>query len=139
VQGRARRVDGGLAPSGQWGFSSGVDHSEWNMLACIVRDGDTPPDWCMCMVPSSDYEIIDDWQTLGMRATGSRSVRCEEVFVPEHRAVSFHTARPGHSFPGHEVNPNPIYRVPLPAFAGYGIGACILGLRRRRSICRSSW
>jgi 3-hydroxy-9,10-secoandrosta-1,3,5(10)-triene-9,17-dione monooxygenase len=65
IQGRGRRVDGGLELSGQWGFSSGVDVSEWNMLACVVRDGDKPVDWCMCLVPRADYEIIDDWQPLG--------------------------------------------------------------------------
>jgi len=127
VQGEARRVDGGLIVSGKWGFSSGVDHSTWNMLACIVKEDGKPVDWCMCCIPSSDYEIIDDWQTLGMRGTGSRTVRCKEVFVPAHRAVSYHIARPGHVFPGLAVNPNPMYRIPLSAFAGYGIGGCLIG------------
>ena len=75
VQGEARRIDGGLVLSGKWGFSSGVDHSTWNMLACVVKDDGKPVDWCMCLVPVADYEIIDEWRTLGMRATGSRSVR----------------------------------------------------------------
>jgi 3-hydroxy-9,10-secoandrosta-1,3,5(10)-triene-9,17-dione monooxygenase len=127
VQGSGRKVDGGLVVSGKWGFSSGVDHSTWNMLACVVREGDKAVDWCMCMIPEADYQIIDDWQTLGMRGTGSRSVQCKDVFVPEHRVVSFHSAKPGHVFPGHAVNTNPMYRIPLPAFAGYGIGACLLG------------
>jgi len=127
VQGRGRRVDGGLELSGQWGFSSGVDVSEWNMLACVVRDGDTPVDWCMCLVPRSDYEIIDDWQTLGMRGTGSRSVRCKDIFVPAHRALSMTVARPGHEFPGLNVHTNPIYKIPLSGFGGYGIGGSMIG------------
>jgi 3-hydroxy-9,10-secoandrosta-1,3,5(10)-triene-9,17-dione monooxygenase len=118
VQGEGRRVDGGLVLSGQWGFSSGVDYSQWNMLACVVKEDAKPVDWCMCLVPLADYEIIDDWQTLGMRGTGSRSVRCKEVFVPEHRVVSFHVNRPGHEFPGLKVNTNPMYSIPLPAYAG---------------------
>lgn len=127
VQGRGRRVDGGLELSGQWGFSSGVDVSEWNMLACVVRDGDTPVDWCMCLVPRAEYEIIDDWQTLGMRGTGSRSVRCKDVFVPAHRALSMQVARPGHEFPGLKMNTNPIYKIPLSGFGGYGIGGSMIG------------
>jgi 3-hydroxy-9,10-secoandrosta-1,3,5(10)-triene-9,17-dione monooxygenase len=127
VQGEGRRVDGGLVLSGKWGFSSGVDHSTWNMLACVVKEDGKPVDWCMCLVPSSDYEVIDDWQTLGMRATGSRSVRCSEVFVPAHRAVSFQVARPGHVFPGWAINPNPMYRIPLFPFAGYGIAGTLIG------------
>ena len=39
-QGRARKVDGGFSLSGHWNFSSGVDPSEWNMLAAQVYDGD---------------------------------------------------------------------------------------------------
>jgi 3-hydroxy-9,10-secoandrosta-1,3,5(10)-triene-9,17-dione monooxygenase len=126
-QGRGRRVDGGLELSGKWGFSSGVDVSEWNMLACVVYDGDKPVDWVMSMVPRKDYEIIDDWQTLGMRGTGSRSVRCENVFVPEHRVQSMAVALPGHEFSGLKVHKNPIYRIPLSGFGGYGIGGCMIG------------
>lgn len=126
-QGEARRADGGLIVSGKWGFSSGVDHSTWDMLACIVKDDGKPVDWCMCMIPSTDYQVIHDWQTLGMRGTGSRSVQCKEVFVPAHRVTSFHSARPKFEFPGWRVNPNPMYRIPLPAFAGYGIAGCLIG------------
>jgi 3-hydroxy-9,10-secoandrosta-1,3,5(10)-triene-9,17-dione monooxygenase len=127
VQGEARRADGGLVLSGKWGFSSGVDYAQWNQLACVVKEDGKPIDWCMCLVPLADFEIIDDWQTLGMRGTGSRSVRCKEVFVPAHRVVSFYVNRPGHEFPGLKVNTNPMYRIPLPAYAGYGIGGCLIG------------
>ena len=126
-QGRGRRVDGGLEVSGKWGFSSGVDVSTWNMLACVVYDGDKPVDWCMSMIPRADYEIIDDWQTLGMRGTGSRTVTCDKVFVPAHRVVSMAVALPGHEFPGLTVHKNPIYRIPLTGFGGYGIGGCMIG------------
>lgn len=126
-QGRARRVDGGLVISGHWNFSSGVDHGDWNMLAVMVRDGERVVDHRMCLVPRGDYEIVDDWQVLGMRSTGSKSVRATEVFVPEHRALSMYLARGGATFPGARVNPNPIYKVPLSALgshclAGAGVG-----------------
>ena len=38
--GRARKVDGGYVLSGNWPFSSGVDSSEWNMLASVVSSDD---------------------------------------------------------------------------------------------------
>ena len=34
--GRARKVDGGFIVNGRWPFSSGVDNSDWNMLAATV-------------------------------------------------------------------------------------------------------
>ena len=126
-QGRGRRVDGGLIIDGFWNFSSGVDASDWNMLAVMVRDGERVVDHRMCLVPKSDYEIVDDWTTLGMRGTGSKSVRAKDVFVPEHRALSMYLARGGGQFPGARVNANPLYQVPLAALgshclAGAGVG-----------------
>src|SRR2546428_10443776 len=126
-QGKARRVDGGLMISGFWNFSSGVDVADWTMLATIVRDGERVVDHRMCLVSRADYEIVDDWHVLGMRSTGSKSVRATDVFVPEHRALSMYLARGGTEYPGYRVNPNPLYRVPLSALgshclAGAGVG-----------------
>jgi 3-hydroxy-9,10-secoandrosta-1,3,5(10)-triene-9,17-dione monooxygenase len=126
-QGSGRRVDGGLVISGFWNFSSGVDPADWNMLAVMVRDGDRVVDHRMCLVPRGDYEIVDDWNTLGMRSTGSKSVRAKDVFVPEHRALSMYLARGGTQFPGARVSANPLYHVPLAALgshclAGAGVG-----------------
>jgi 3-hydroxy-9,10-secoandrosta-1,3,5(10)-triene-9,17-dione monooxygenase len=126
-QGHGRRADGGFVISGFWNFSSGVDPAEWNMLAATIRDGDRVIDHRMCLVPRGDYEIVDDWRVLGMRSTGSKSVRATDVFVPDHRALSMYLARGGSQFPGASANSNPLYRVPLAALgshclAGAGVG-----------------
>ncbi|MBI4608896.1 MAG: acyl-CoA dehydrogenase family protein [Candidatus Rokubacteria bacterium] len=126
-QGRGRRVDGGFVISGLWNFSSGVDAAEWNMLAVTVRDGDRVVDHRMCLVPRSDYEIVDDWHVLGMRSTGSKSVRAADLFVPEHRALCMYLARGGSQFPGASVNPNPLYRVPLSALGSHCLAAAGVG------------
>ncbi|MGE0315372.1 MAG: acyl-CoA dehydrogenase family protein [Lautropia sp.] len=125
-QGRATRVAGGLSLSGHWNFSSGVGCSGWNMLACVVRDdAGRPIDHVMTVVPASDYEIVDDWQVMGLSGTGSMSVRCEGVFVPEHRALSMARGRAGGpaDFPGLRTNPEPLYRIPFGGLAAH----CILG------------
>ena len=126
-QGRGRRVDGGFVVSGFWNFSSGVDPAAWNMLAVTVRDGERVVDHRMCLVPRGDYEIVDDWQVLGMRSTGSKSVRATDVFVPEHRALCMYLARGGGEFPGARANPNPLYRVPLSALGSHCLAAAGVG------------
>ena len=126
-QGRGRRVDGGFVITGFWNFSSGVDAADWNMLAVTVRDGERVIDHRMCLVPRSDYEIVDDWHVLGMRSTGSKSVRATDVFVPEHRALCMYLARGGGEFPGARVNPNPLYRVPLSALGSHCLSAAGVG------------
>src|SRR5207249_1121447 len=72
-------------------------------------------------------EVVDDWHVLGMRSTGSKSVKASELFVPEHRALSMYLARGGNEFPGASVTTNPLFRVPLSALgshclAGAGVG-----------------
>jgi len=126
-QGRGRRVDGGFVITGFWNFSSGVDAADWNMLAVTVRDGERVIDHRMCLVPRSDYEIVDDWHVLGMRSTGSKSVRATDVFVPEHRALCMYLARGGGEFPGARANPNPLYRVPLSALGSHCLSAAGVG------------
>jgi len=126
-QGKARKVDGGIVLSGHWNFSSSVDPAGWNMLACIVRDGEKVIDHRMCLLPASEYEIVTDWETMGMRGTGSNSVKVNEVFVPEHRAVSMYTARGGPTFPGYKINTNPLYQVSLGALGTHCLGGAMVG------------
>ncbi len=129
-QGRGVPKDGGVLLTGEWNFSSGTDHSDWSMLACMLREDDKVVDYVYCLVARSDYEIVDDWHTLGMRSTSSKTVRCKEVFVPPHRVLSMYVAKPGHSWPGLEVHRNPHYRIPTSALGGHCIGACLVGNAR---------
>lgn len=128
-QGRGELVDGGLLISGHWNFSSAVGISGWNMLACIVRDPSDPQgkpiDYRICLLPASDYQIVDDWQVMGLSGTGSMSVKCDRVFVPEYRALSMLRGRAGGpgDFPGLATNPAAVYRIPFGGLAAH----CILG------------
>ena len=126
-QGNGRRVDGGFVVSGFWNFSSGVDPATWNMLAVTVRDGDRVVDHRMCLVPRGEYEIVDDWHVVGMRSTGSKSVRAKDVFVPEYRALCMYLARGGTEFPGAGTNRNPLYRIPLSALGSHCLAAAGVG------------
>lgn len=130
AQGRGVSADGGIKLTGEWGFSSGIDHSDWCQLSCIVRDGDQVVDYLSCLLPRSQYEVVDDWHTLGMRATGSKTVRCKDVFVPSHRTVSMWVAREGHEWPGLAAHPNPHYRIPISVLGAHGLGACLIGNAR---------
>ena len=131
-QGSGRRKDGGFVISGRWNFSSGVNVADWNMLAVTVREGEglageKVTDHRMCLLHKSQYEVVDDWQVLGMRSTGSMTVVAKDVFVPEHRALCVYDARGGGTFPGAKGNPGTVYRVPFSALAAHGIGGTAVG------------
>ena len=139
VQGKGEKVDGGLLLSGYWGFSSGVDICEWNMLSCLVKEEDKVVDWCVCLVPRHEYEIIDDWQTMGMCGTGSRSVKCENVFVPAHRIISMNLRDPKHEFPGFRVHQNSMFKVPTSSVGGNGIAGAMIANARMMLTETTDW
>jgi 3-hydroxy-9,10-secoandrosta-1,3,5(10)-triene-9,17-dione monooxygenase len=127
--GRARKADGGFIVSGRWPFSSGVDNSDWNMLAVTVYgdDGKTAIDWRLCLVPKSDYEIIDTWYAMGMGATGSKDIAVTERFVPERRALALQRCRGGLEHPGAVLNAGPLFRIPIVAAAALPLAPSALG------------
>src|SRR5687767_8100923 len=127
--GRGKKVDGGFVVSGRWPFSSGVDNSDWNMLAVTIYgdDAKTPVDWRLCLVPKKDYAIIDTWYAMGMVGTGSKDIEAKEVFVPERRALALSRCRGGLEHPGAALNDAPLFRVPIVASAGHPLSATALG------------
>ena len=127
--GRGRKTDGGFVVSGRWPFSSGVDNSDWNMLAVTVYgdDGKTAIDWRLCLVPKSDYEIVDTWYAMGMGATGSKDIAVTERFVPERRALALQLCRGGSEHPGAAHNAGPLFRIPIVAAAALPLAPAALG------------
>ena len=125
--GRGRKVKDGFVVSGKWPFSSGVDNSDWNMLAVTIYEDDKAVDWRLCLVPKSDYRIIDTWYAMGMVGTGSKDIEVGEVFVPERRALALPRCRGGLEHPGAALNKGPLYRIPLVAAAGHPLSPTVLG------------
>ena len=127
--GRARKTEGGFIVNGRWPFSSGVDNSDWNMLAVTVfgDDGKTPVDWRLCLVPKSDYEIIDNWYAMGMAATGSKDVAVSELFVPERRALALARCRGGFAHPGAALNKSALYGIPVVAASSHPLAPAAVG------------
>jgi 3-hydroxy-9,10-secoandrosta-1,3,5(10)-triene-9,17-dione monooxygenase len=127
--GRGRKADGGFIVNGRWPFSSAVDNSDWNMLAVSVYDDDgkTAIDWRLCLVPKSDYEIIDTWYAMGMAATGSKDVAVSELFVPERRALPLVRCRGGREHPGTALNAGPLFRIPIVAASSHPLAPAALG------------
>jgi 3-hydroxy-9,10-secoandrosta-1,3,5(10)-triene-9,17-dione monooxygenase len=128
--GRGRAVPGGFRITGRWPFTSGVDCSQWVMVGAIVEDmGNGKAGPRVFMVPVRDLEVIDNWYVSGLTATGSKDVKCQELFVPEHRTVDPADWRGGKS-PGSDVNPGPLYRIPVLASFGFVLTGTTLGLAR---------
>ncbi|HEY8173114.1 MAG TPA: acyl-CoA dehydrogenase family protein [Dehalococcoidia bacterium] len=108
--GSATPVDGGYMIRGNWDYASGCDIATHFLCAAVLldRDGglDTSsggPDMALALLNPDELKIVDNWDTLGMRGTGSKRLAVKGSVIPAERLVRGHMRRgPG----GH---PNPMY------------------------------
>jgi len=109
---KAIPVEGGYRITGPGSpFASGIDHCPWVMLGGMAHDGDTP-EWKFFLVPPGQYTVRDTWFTAGMRATGSKTVVTDDVFVPHSLVLRLADLRDGKG-PGGAVNTDIIYHTPF--------------------------
>jgi alkylation response protein AidB-like acyl-CoA dehydrogenase len=78
--GMARPVDGGFRLTGAWSFASGIKHSTHIHTLGIVESTGEPR---IFVLPVELATLVDNWDVMGLRATGSIDYRIEDVFVPE--------------------------------------------------------
>lgn len=126
--GRARKVDGGYVLRGRWPFSSGVDSSEWNMLASVVSTEDEADgiEYRIFVVNKRDYKILDTWDATGLRGTGSNDVEVNDAFVEEPMTLAVSDLDGGPT-PGSAVNPNALYQLPVFSLFPYVLSGVALG------------
>ncbi|HJU16699.1 MAG TPA: flavin-dependent monooxygenase [Stellaceae bacterium] len=110
--GTVERVAGGFRLHGRWSFSSGCDFCHWAALGGLVPSAAGRAEARVFLVPRRDYVIDDNWQVMGLCATGSKDLVVADAFVPEYRTHSyedaFHLRHPGTA-----VNEAPLYRLPF--------------------------
>jgi 3-hydroxy-9,10-secoandrosta-1,3,5(10)-triene-9,17-dione monooxygenase len=92
---KVHKVSGGFhIEEGLWPFNSGVYHAQWDMLGFPVRD-ESGVYLAFAIIPIADVQILNDWDTIGVRGSGSSSVAVRDVFVPDIRVSRPDGARLG--------------------------------------------
>ena len=121
---KARREGDGWRLNYQGSFASGSHNATWNfVMASQVTDedtGETPVN--SYMVPRGEFEVVDTWDTAGMRGSGSHDVRMTDCYVPPDHCL------PEVALASSEIWANPTYR--NPTHAVYNKAACALGVCR---------
>src|SRR5215470_8043571 len=118
--GTAVPTTGGFRLSGSWSFASGIKHATHIHTLGLIQGTNEPR---IFVLPVGKATLIDNWDVLGLRATGSIDYRIDDVFVPEaytHFAVT-ETPRQG----------GDLYRIGIIGFAAICHSAWACGIGRR--------
>lgn len=115
--GIATPAHGGYVIEGVWDYCSGIPYSSHFIGGARLLDGNGGFTMLQVVVPKDKVTVVNDWggdRTLGMRASGSNSVKVDKVFIPKHYAVvdaslwsSPETMAEG--TPGTRLHGNPMY------------------------------
>jgi alkylation response protein AidB-like acyl-CoA dehydrogenase len=78
--GRGTQAEGGYLLSGEWAFASGLKHSQVLHTGMLVQEtGEVR----IAVFPVEQANVIDNWNVMGLRATGSIDYTTDGLFVPE--------------------------------------------------------
>ena len=96
-EGEAIVVDGGYRVTGHWDFASGIDHANWLLCTCKIRNDHGPllkPDGApvtrTLLLPSDMGTVHDTWSVVGMRGTGSKDFVVDDQFVAKEHSFSWY-------------------------------------------------
>jgi alkylation response protein AidB-like acyl-CoA dehydrogenase len=109
---------GSFELSGRWPLGSGVGSSTVVGLGCI--DPDRGP--LYALVPRTDVEIVETWDSLGLRATASHDVTTDGAAVPASRVIDLVAGSP--------VAAGPLYAFPLFGLLAIAVSAVCTGIAR---------
>ena len=109
---KAEPVEGGFRITGDGRFASNCHHARWIASVCQIADDSTQENQTIwAYISQEDVQILDTWDVLGMRATGSDDIRVDGAFVPAYRVFPFTP----------EVHLGPKFQGPLYRFSFIGI------------------
>jgi alkylation response protein AidB-like acyl-CoA dehydrogenase len=70
----------GFRLSGSWSFASGIKHGTHIHTLGIIQGTGEPR---IFVLPVEQVQLIDNWDVMGLRATGSIDYKIDNVFVPD--------------------------------------------------------
>ncbi|MFC0863845.1 acyl-CoA dehydrogenase family protein [Sphaerimonospora cavernae] len=108
-----RTADGNWLVSGVWGYCSGAPYATHFMGHAMVAPEDGGEPAPMLFVARRDqWTRLDDWgRALGLKGSGSHSVRIDGALIPDHLTLSGHLSQitVTEETPGHILHENPEY------------------------------
>jgi alkylation response protein AidB-like acyl-CoA dehydrogenase len=99
--GKAVKVEGGYQLRGRWSYGSGIQHADWAHTGAILFENDKPkldadgtPQLMIVHAPRASLTFEGNWDSLGLRASGSVDYAIADAFIPDEYVFSLRTAVP---------------------------------------------
>jgi indole-3-acetate monooxygenase len=138
---QAAVVPGGYRVTGHAPFASGAHLSTWVTAFSMVVENGRPvmgphgmPTMVLAVLRRQDCELIDTWNTMGLRSSGSHDFKYTDVFVPASRVGILSLGNPNPLFSG------PVFRARLwsghPAFAMTALGVARTALDETTALAK---
>lgn len=130
--GRAVQVNGQWRVEGHWRFVSGISLAKWVAVNALATfDEALGPEPALFVLPKQDVRVVEDWNPVGLRGTGSHSIIVEEALVPPHRVLRLMPIATTGIPRNPELQDESLYRVPFVPMLAAAIYAPALGLAQR--------
>lgn len=125
--GEAEITTDGYKINGYWKYATGAPHATAFTCNCyirnhneLVKDVNNEPVVKSFIFTREEVQIENDWQPMGMKATGSYSFRVTELWVPANRSFEI--------LPVAATLPDPIFQFPFLPFAEITLAANFSGM-----------
>lgn len=125
--------DGHVVLDGTWPYASGSPYSTHYVgqtLRAPEKPGDPPGPLVLFVAPRPVWTLLDDWHgVLGLRGSGSNSVRMEQARIPEYftREASLLDLPVEGGTPGSKLHGNALYAGRAPSFYHGELAAIMVG------------
>ena len=124
---------GGFQLTGRAPFVSNCLDADWIAVTALVKDeehanqeDEAEPEMVMAYFPREQCQIIDTWNVMGMRGTGSHDISATDIFVPRTRTFRMQPEfEPGSHYQG------PLYRFPLVGVSATCLAPVMLAVARK--------
>ncbi|MGY0219072.1 p-hydroxyphenylacetate 3-hydroxylase oxygenase component [Endozoicomonadaceae bacterium StTr2] len=129
--GKHEEVEGGVRFTGDMRWSSGVDHADWIIVGFNRFNDAGDKIYSFGVIPKSEFTIIDDWHSIGMQGSGTKTASIKNVFIPERRIQAAKDMMEGRSA-GFGLYPDSkIFYTPYRPYFACGFAAMSLGVAER--------
>jgi len=129
--GQAVPAPGGYIVNGYWQWGSGTQNCNWITGGALIFEGDklrtrpssNDPEIRLMVFSADQVEILDTWDSSGLRGSGSHDFKVTNAFVPNDRTFAFGI--------DHPALHTALYRFPLFGLLAIGVCTVSLGIARR--------